>query len=164
MSTISTKPPSGTRDFLPDDIRKREYVMRIVREVAGLSLTEADRIRRAFSSFHNLTDADAIRLAASAQGILLRHLEVDAARAFQRALHAESVAAALVPESELRLLPDAVSLHRLELNPDSFVVFDLHGRAQATPWSELSLVAAGALALLSTTSACTFGPTEFVSS
>jgi histidyl-tRNA synthetase len=30
---VSTKPPSGTRDFLPDDIRKREYVIRVVREV-----------------------------------------------------------------------------------------------------------------------------------
>src|SRR4249919_1633345 len=29
----STKPPSGTRDFLPDDVRRREYVIRIVREV-----------------------------------------------------------------------------------------------------------------------------------
>jgi histidyl-tRNA synthetase len=27
----STKPPSGTRDFLPDDVRRREYVMGIVR-------------------------------------------------------------------------------------------------------------------------------------
>jgi histidyl-tRNA synthetase len=30
---MSTKPPSGTRDFLPEEIRRREYVMRIVREV-----------------------------------------------------------------------------------------------------------------------------------
>jgi histidyl-tRNA synthetase len=30
---MSTKPPSGTRDFLPDDVRKREYVVRVVREV-----------------------------------------------------------------------------------------------------------------------------------
>jgi histidyl-tRNA synthetase len=29
----STKPPAGTRDFLPDDIRRREYVMDIVRGV-----------------------------------------------------------------------------------------------------------------------------------
>src|SRR6187431_1404085 len=29
----STKPPAGTRDFLPDDIRRREYVMRVVRDV-----------------------------------------------------------------------------------------------------------------------------------
>src|SRR5712691_223218 len=30
---MSTKPPSGTRDFLPDEIRRREHVMRIVRDV-----------------------------------------------------------------------------------------------------------------------------------
>ncbi len=30
---ISTKPPGGTRDFLPDDVRRREYVTRVVREV-----------------------------------------------------------------------------------------------------------------------------------
>src|SRR6266545_2343736 len=30
---MTTKPPSGTRDFLPDDIRRREYVVDIVRNV-----------------------------------------------------------------------------------------------------------------------------------
>ena len=30
---MSTKPPSGTRDFLPDDIRRREYVVRVIRDV-----------------------------------------------------------------------------------------------------------------------------------
>src|SRR5205809_2186103 len=30
---MSTKPPSGTRDFLPDEIRRREYVIRVVRDV-----------------------------------------------------------------------------------------------------------------------------------
>src|SRR6188768_1981826 len=29
----STKPPSGTRDFLPDDVRRREHVIGIVRRV-----------------------------------------------------------------------------------------------------------------------------------
>jgi histidyl-tRNA synthetase len=33
MTQTSTKPPSGTRDFLPDDMRRRDYVMRVVREV-----------------------------------------------------------------------------------------------------------------------------------
>src|SRR2546425_7209927 len=32
MST-STKPPSGTRDFLPDEIRRREHVIGVVRSV-----------------------------------------------------------------------------------------------------------------------------------
>jgi len=30
---VSTKPPSGTRDFLPDDVRRREYVIGVVRRV-----------------------------------------------------------------------------------------------------------------------------------
>ena len=30
---MSTKPPSGTRDFLPDEIRRREYVIGVVRRV-----------------------------------------------------------------------------------------------------------------------------------
>jgi histidyl-tRNA synthetase len=30
---MSTKPPSGTRDFLADDIRRREYVMGVIRDV-----------------------------------------------------------------------------------------------------------------------------------
>jgi histidyl-tRNA synthetase len=31
--TISTKPPAGTRDFLPDDIRRRQHVIGVIREV-----------------------------------------------------------------------------------------------------------------------------------
>src|SRR5205809_5620683 len=30
---MSTKPPSGTRDFLPGDVRRREYVIDVVRRV-----------------------------------------------------------------------------------------------------------------------------------
>ena len=30
---MSTKPPGGTRDFLPDEIRRREYVIGVVRDV-----------------------------------------------------------------------------------------------------------------------------------
>src|ERR671935_2330090 len=33
---MSTKPPSGTRDFLPDDVRRREYVIGVVRSVFEL--------------------------------------------------------------------------------------------------------------------------------
>src|SRR6188474_3158547 len=30
---MSTKPPSGTRDFLPADVRRREYVTGVIRDV-----------------------------------------------------------------------------------------------------------------------------------
>ena len=30
---VGTQPARGTRDFLPDDVRRREYVVRVVRDV-----------------------------------------------------------------------------------------------------------------------------------
>jgi histidyl-tRNA synthetase len=33
LNSLSTKPPGGTRDFLPDEIRRREFVIGVVREV-----------------------------------------------------------------------------------------------------------------------------------
>ncbi len=105
----------------------------------------AEQIRRAFRSFSHLTDADAVRLAANAQGILQRQLSADAARAFLRALQAEGVPAAIVAESELHLLPQSKSLHRLALTDATLQIYDLRGQPAAVPWGELALVAAGAV-------------------
>lgn len=105
----------------------------------------AEAVRRAFSTFSHLTDADAIRLAANAQGILQRHLSVDEAKALQRALQVEGVHAALVKEDELRFLPASQLLHRIELTPAALGIFDLHGRITAVPWADITLIAAGAI-------------------
>src|SRR5205814_1514814 len=85
----------------------------------------ADQLKRAFKSFHTLTDADAVRLSVTAQGILMKSLDSDAARAFQKALQAEGVATAVVPENDLPRLPEGRSLQRLEPSPQAFTVFDL---------------------------------------
>jgi hypothetical protein len=105
----------------------------------------ADQMRRAFRSFSNLTDADAVRLAANAQGILLRHLGADEARAFHRALLAEGVAAAMVAEQDLDLLPASKSLHRLSLTEQALEVYDLRGQAKPIAWDDIALVAAGSV-------------------
>jgi hypothetical protein len=105
----------------------------------------AEQIRRAFRSFSHLTDADAVRLAANAQGILLRQLSRDAARAFLHALQAEGVTAAIVAEDDLHLLPASKALHRLALTAAALEVYDLRGQPTAVPWGELALVAAGAV-------------------
>jgi len=123
--------------------------MSITRQYAVLqkdiSRPVAEQMRLAFRSFNNLTDADAIRLAANAQGILLRHLGADEARAFHRALVAQGVDAALVAESDLDLLPASKSLHRLSLTEQAFEVYDLLGRAKPIPWVDIALVAAGSV-------------------
>jgi len=105
----------------------------------------ADAIRRAFRTFTHLTDADAIRLAANAQGILMRHLGVDEAKALQRALFAEGVNSAVVNEDELRFLPASQLLQRIELQHDELIIFDREGRTTPVPWQRISLVAAGAV-------------------
>lgn len=105
----------------------------------------AEAVRRAFGTFSHLTDADAIRLAANAQGILQRHLSVDEAKALQRALQVEGVSAALVKEEELHFLPPSQLLHRIELTPGALGIFDLYGRLTAVPWADLTMIAAGAV-------------------
>ena len=114
----------------------------LLRDVATPS---AEPICRAFRTFRHLTDADAIRLAANAQGILMRHLGVDEAKALQQALVKEGVNVALVKDEELQLLPASQRLHRIELTPDALVIFDYIGKAVTVSWHDFSLVAAGAV-------------------
>jgi hypothetical protein len=110
------------------------------KQFAGLS---AEQLKRAFSSFVHLTDADAVRLATSARGILMRQLNRDSARAFQSALEAQGVAAAVVSEDDLPKLPEVKSLHRVEISPQAFIVYDLLGRPNGVDWNRIALIAAG---------------------
>lgn len=109
------------------------------------SRPNAEPIRRAFSNFHHLTEADAIRLAANAQGILMRQLPVDEAKALQSALVTEGVNAALVKDADLRFLPASEKLHRIELTHDALVIYDFQERTKAVAWADISLVAAAAV-------------------
>ena len=104
-----------------------------------------DQVKNAFRAFNNLTEADAVRLAVGAHGILMRQLPHDAARAFQQSLQAEGVQAAIVAEDELPKLPEARVLHRLELKPEALSVYDLMGRATPISWDMLALVAAASV-------------------
>jgi len=104
-----------------------------------------EQLKRAFSSFSNMTDADAVRLAIRAQGILVRQVNRDEARALQQALQAEGVGAAYISEEELPRLPEARVLHRLELSEKALITYDLLGRSVAIPWTDVALIAAGAV-------------------
>jgi hypothetical protein len=102
-----------------------------------------EQLKRVFSSFIHLTDADAVRLSCSARGILMKQLNRDSARAFQRALGAEGFGATIVAERDLPHLPEGKLLHRLEISPQAFVTYDLLGRTTGIDWNDLALVAAG---------------------
>jgi hypothetical protein len=105
----------------------------------------AEHLKRAFSAFANLTDVDAVRLANNARGILMRQLNRDGARAFQKALLLQGVETIVVSDDDLPRLPDVKSLHRIELSPEALIIFDLVGRPNAISWNRVELVAAGEL-------------------
>jgi hypothetical protein len=107
------------------------------------SLT-VDQVKRAFKAFSHLTEADAVRLAVGARGILMRHLGQDSARALQLALQAEGAGVTIVAERDLPQLPEGLSLHRLEIWPQSLTVYDPLNRPVIVGWTDIALVAAGA--------------------
>lgn len=109
------------------------------------SSPSAEQLKRAFSSFSHLTDADAVRLAVNARGILMRQLNRDSARAFLRALEAEGVNAAMVAEDELPRLPEAKSLRHVEITPQAIIVYDLLGRTTAIDWNSIAFIVVGAV-------------------
>ena len=112
-------------------------------KAAGHPPVEA--LKRAFASFTNLTETDAVRLAGGAPGFLLRQLRRDAAQALQRDLHAEGIDTVLVDEDEIPRLPGGKAVQRLGISPDTLTVYDVMGRPRAIAWSDIWLVAAGAV-------------------
>lgn len=105
----------------------------------------AEAIRRAFQCFQHLTDADAVRLAANAQGVLMRHLSADEARAFQHALGVEGVEAVVVNEQNLQFLPNSEVLNHIELQSEALVIRDYIGKQNLVRWDAIALVALAAV-------------------
>jgi hypothetical protein len=103
-----------------------------------------EQVKRAFKAFSHLTDADAVRLAVGARGILMRHLGQDSARALQLALQAEGAGVIIVAERDLPQLPEGLSLHRLEIWPQSLTVYDPLNRPVIVAWEKIAFIAAGA--------------------
>jgi hypothetical protein len=105
----------------------------------------ADQLKRAFKSLRSLTDADAVKLANEACGILMRNLSRDAAAVLERAFQAEGVATVALEDGQLPKLPEAKFVRRVEFQPQALLIHDPLGRALPVPWQHLALVSAGAV-------------------
>ena len=110
-----------------------------------------EALKRAFASFTNLTESDAVRLAGGAPAFLLRHLRRDAAQALQRDLHDAGIATMLVNEEQIPSLPGAKALNRMELTSQALVAYDVLGRTRKVDWADLRLVAAATVQSAATT-------------
>ncbi len=100
--------------------------------------------KRAFKPLARRTEADAVKLANEAFGVLLRNLPLDEAGGLQRVLSDDGVPVAVVEMNELPRLPDPRFIRRAELSPEALVVFDPLGRPVRVEWDRIALIAAGA--------------------
>src|ERR1043165_607211 len=103
----------------------------------------ADQLKRAFKALKTLTEADAIKLAREACGLLMKNLSLEDAGVLQRAFQREGVPAEILDAAKLPKPPDAKFVRRAEIQPQALAVFDPIGRTVPVPWQHLTLISAG---------------------
>ncbi|MEQ2008973.1 MAG: hypothetical protein ABMA26_19505 [Limisphaerales bacterium] len=100
--------------------------------------------RQALSLVPGYTDADALRLAREAHGVLFRNLDTPKAVALQLAFRSTGVETAVVPADQLRLV-DAKFTRRIEVADDALRISDPLGRLVPVPWAHVALISVGAV-------------------
>ena len=115
-----------------------------------IALTEptfptSDQLKRAFRAVKRFTDADAMKAANDACGILVKNLSIDDARALQQGLHAVGVGSEVVDFSQLPRLADPRFLRRMEFQEQALVIQDPLGRSVPVPWGGFNLISAGSV-------------------
>jgi hypothetical protein len=104
-----------------------------------------DQLKRAFAFTDSLRAPDAAKLAHEARGLLLKNLTYDNAYRVQCALREDGVATEIVEPQALPILPESKLTRRMEFSDAALLVFDVLGRTTPVAWSELAVVAAGAV-------------------
>ncbi|MCC6682246.1 MAG: hypothetical protein IT445_15195 [Phycisphaeraceae bacterium] len=97
----------------------------------------------AFAAIPELTDFDARRRAQEAVGIIAERLDEDQARTLLGALAGQNIAAAIVDESDLPVLPTAYRIHEAHPDGKELLVLDALNRPLTFAWSNVTLIAAG---------------------
>ncbi len=106
-----------------------------------------EQLITAFRALPELTDYDAATMAKDAFGILVDRLPMAKAGRLLQALHAAGVEAEMVDHDSLPPLPAASSIRRADLTDQAFVAYDVHDRPDPVAWSDILLIAAGAVKL-----------------
>src|SRR6266536_1367534 len=104
----------------------------------------ADQLKRAFKALRILTEADAVKTAVEARGILVKNLSLDGARGLQRVLQSEGASTEVVDAAALPRPAEAKTVRRMEFQPGALAVYDPMGRAVSVPWQHIALLSAGA--------------------
>jgi len=104
-----------------------------------------DQLKRAFKSLKSFTEADVVKLAREACGILVKNISLAEGSSLQRALQGEGVPTELVEAKLLPSLPAAKFVRRMDFQTHALLVYDPIGRPVPVPWQHLLLLSAGAV-------------------
>ncbi len=104
-----------------------------------------EQLVSAFESIERLTHYDAVRRAKGAAGIIAQKLEHDEAMALMRGLASQGIAAAVVDEATLPQLDQSYGTRRIDATPEQLTCYDALDRPMDFAWSEVEMIAAGAL-------------------
>jgi hypothetical protein len=115
----------------------------------------AEALAAALKLVKRFTEADAVRMARGAHGILARDLSREEALLVRAALEQGGVPAACLPARQLPILPQARYVKRMELQPAALVVYDPLGRGVPVPWLQVAVISAGAVRHFGTTQTVT---------
>ncbi len=97
----------------------------------------------AFAAIPELTDFDARRRAQEAAGIIADRLGEDQASTLLAALAGQNIAAAIVDERDLPVLPTAYRIHEAHPDGRELLVLDALNRPLTFAWSSVTLIVAG---------------------
>lgn len=111
----------------------------------GVEPVTLDALRKAFQHVPGMTALDADAHCRDACGILVRNFTDRQAAALQEGLKSAGIESELVEQGRLPILPAGRVIRRWESMPDQLTMADSLGRQFQLPWSDLALLAAGAV-------------------
>jgi hypothetical protein len=108
-----------------------------------LEIPSVEKLKVAFQSVSCLTNLDAQHLAKDAYGILVRNLDKADAGTLHQALAGQGIETKIVPDNQVPAVPHGKIIQRMDVSPESLVLYDPLGRPFSLPWEHVMLVAAG---------------------
>jgi hypothetical protein len=109
----------------------------------GAETPTTEQLKRAFRGAPGLTEMDAYTIGKDAFGLIAKGFALEPAQALKNSLQAQGIAAEVVEERILPILPDSFFISRLDCTENALLLYDTLGRVAEVQWQDVLLVAAG---------------------
>jgi hypothetical protein len=113
----------------------------------GSEPPSTEQLKHAFRGVRGLTELDAYTVGKDAFGLLAKGFGLEPAQALKHSLAAQGIAAEVVDETVLPVLPDSFFLTRMDCTEKALLVYDAIGRVAEVAWTDVLLIAAGTVVM-----------------